>query len=170
MATTILSASGLSFAYRSDAPVLREVGLELKAGEVVALLGPNASGKSTLLRVLLGQLDATGQIAWEERPAAQWGRRELARRVAYLPQSPTYEPLQTVADVLRLGRAAYWSAFGIESSRDAEIVSSVARQHGGSEWPLKPSDCTFLSPDSCLPSDSFLNPSNPLPHPLDEQS
>jgi iron complex transport system ATP-binding protein len=126
--TQVLSASGLSFAYRADAPVLRQVGLEISPGEVVALLGPNASGKSTLLRALLGQLPASGEIRWHDRPITQWTRRELARRVAYLPQAPTYDPLQTVADVLRLGRAAYWSAFGIESARDAQVVAAVAQQ------------------------------------------
>jgi iron complex transport system ATP-binding protein len=47
--------------------------------------------------------------------------------VAYLPQSPSYEPEQRVAEALRLGRAPYWGAFGIESTRDAQVVGEVAR-------------------------------------------
>jgi iron complex transport system ATP-binding protein len=46
--------------------------------------------------------------------------------VAYLPQSPRHEPGQSVADVLRLGRAARWGAFGLESSADERIVLEVA--------------------------------------------
>ncbi|MBV8781446.1 MAG: ABC transporter ATP-binding protein, partial [Phycisphaerae bacterium] len=79
--------------------------LSLAAGEVVALIGPNGSGKSTLMRALLGLVHGDGQIDWEGRPLTQWDRRALARRVAYLPQSPQHEPGQTVRDVLRMGRS-----------------------------------------------------------------
>src|SRR5687768_990741 len=122
---TLLRARDVSFAYGAD-PVLRGVTVALDAGEVVALLGPNGSGKSTLIRALLGQLPAAGDVAWTDRPLASWRRRDLARLVAYLPQSPTFEPEQRVADVLRLGRAPYWRAFGIESPRDEAVVREVA--------------------------------------------
>ena len=124
----LLAATGLSFSY-GDRAVLRDVSLTLSPGQVVALLGPNGSGKSTLLRVLLGQLHPPqpGVVRWDGRPVEHWPRRDLARRVAYLPQSPTAEPGQTVADVLRLGRSPYWGAFGLESPRDVEVVGSVAK-------------------------------------------
>jgi iron complex transport system ATP-binding protein len=47
--------------------------------------------------------------------------------VAYLPQAPTHDVDHRVIDVLRLGRAPYWSAFGIESVHDAEVIERVAR-------------------------------------------
>jgi iron complex transport system ATP-binding protein len=121
----LLDARDIFFAY-GDAPVLRGASLTLGAGEVVTLLGPNGSGKSTLIRALLGQLSAAGAVAWDGQPLAGWRRRDLARVVAYLPQSPAFEPEQTVLDVLRLGRAPYWGAFGVESRRDAEVVAGVA--------------------------------------------
>ncbi|HEX3355396.1 MAG TPA: ABC transporter ATP-binding protein [Tepidisphaeraceae bacterium] len=122
----LLEASNLSFSY-GVRPVLREVGISMSSGEVVALLGPNGSGKTTLLRALLGHLHAAGSINWDRRALSSWTRRELARHVAYLPQTPTFDAGQTVLDVLRLGRAAYWTAFGIESPRDAEVVESNAK-------------------------------------------
>ena len=127
----LLAAVELSFAY-DDRTVLRDVTLTLAPGEVVALLGPNGSGKSTLLRVILGQLPSTpgGAVRWEGRPVEAWRKRDLARKVAYLPQSPTAEPDHRVADVLRLGRSAYWGAFGLESPRDAEVVREVTELLG----------------------------------------
>jgi iron complex transport system ATP-binding protein len=124
----LLKASNVSFAY-GDRIALREVSVDLGAGELVAILGPNGSGKSTLIRALLGHLDVrSGAIEWEGRALHGWRRRELARRVAYLPQSPTADVDQTVADVLRVGRAPYWQAFGIESGRDETVVRDVAAQ------------------------------------------
>src|SRR4051794_3180220 len=108
----LLKASALNFAF-GDVAVLREVSVSLRGGDVVSLLGPNGSGKSTLIRCLLGLLTPrSGTIEWDGCMIGAWSRRELARRVAYLPQTPTVEPQHTVADVLRLGRAAYWTAFG----------------------------------------------------------
>ena len=122
---TLLEAQKISFSY-SKLPVLTDVSLRLTAGEIVGLIGPNGSGKSTLLRVLLGQLPAHGDVSWNGRPLDDWPHRDLARLVAYLPQSPASDPDQTVAEVLLTGRAPYWGAFGVESPRDLKVVRSVA--------------------------------------------
>jgi ABC-type cobalamin/Fe3+-siderophores transport system ATPase subunit len=135
----LLKADELSFAYTTR-PVLRDVSIALSAGEVVGLLGPNGSGKSTLIRVLLGQLQAAGRVQWENRMLRHWRRKDLARRVAYLPQAPTFEPEQRVIDVLRIGRAPYWGAFGVESSRDAQVVARVAQLLDLSDLLARPMD------------------------------
>jgi iron complex transport system ATP-binding protein len=122
----LLNASDVSFSYAERA-VLKNVSVSLGAGEIVALIGPNGSGKSTLLLALLGYLRAAGKIQWEERPLDRWKRRDLARYVAYLPQNPRHDPGQTVLDVLKLGRAPYWGAFGLESDADESVLQDVAR-------------------------------------------
>ncbi|MGE5610441.1 MAG: ABC transporter ATP-binding protein [Bacillota bacterium] len=123
--SNLLQARDVEFAYGERA-VLRKVSMSLAAGEIVALLGPNGSGKSTLIKCLLGHLRAKGDIQWEGRALGAWRRRELARRVAYLPQSPVWEAEQTVLEVMRLGRSPYWQAFGIESARDVAVVKEVS--------------------------------------------
>ncbi len=121
----LLSAASLSFAYAVQR-VLHDVSIQLSPGEVVALIGPNGSGKSTLIKLLCGLLHGNGEIILLEKPLRRWRRRLLARTVAYLPQSPTYEPGDRVAEVLRLGRACYWTAFGLETAHDLDAVARVA--------------------------------------------
>jgi iron complex transport system ATP-binding protein len=123
--TALLAADGLGFSY-GGLRALDGVSLSLSPGEVVAVLGPNGSGKSTLLKVLFGHLPAAGAIRWEDRALSSWPRRQLARLIAYLPQSPSWQPGQKVADVLGLGRAPYWGPLGLESTGDEKAVHSVA--------------------------------------------
>jgi iron complex transport system ATP-binding protein len=122
----LLEVTNLTVSYGENVCAVRDVNLTFLTGEVVALIGPNGSGKSTLIKALLGTVKARGRVKWDGVPVQQWSRRHLARYVAYLAQSPVYEPGQTVRDALRLGRAPYWSMFGIESPRDEQIVSDIA--------------------------------------------
>jgi iron complex transport system ATP-binding protein len=127
----LLQTANLGFTYAgSKVEALRDVNLRLFPGEVIALIGPNGSGKSTLIKLLIGALRGVGEINWDDKPIATWPRRDLARHVAYLAQSPVYEPSQTVLEVMRLGRAPYWRLFGIESTRDAEVVHEIAERVG----------------------------------------
>jgi iron complex transport system ATP-binding protein len=132
VAEALAKTSKLSFCY-GKARALRDVSIELAAGEFVALIGPNGSGKSTLVRLLLGALRGSGDVHWEGRAISSWHLRELSRRVAYLAQHPVYDPDQRVSDVLKMGRAPYWSMFGIESQHDVQIVEAVAREIGVTE-------------------------------------
>jgi iron complex transport system ATP-binding protein len=135
----ILTAKNLSFSYGRQ-HVLHDVSINLAAGELRTILGPNGSGKSTLLRVLLGQLPATGSVEWDARDVRTWRPRDLAKIVAYLPQSPAYEPGQTVADTLRLGRAPYLGPFGLESQSDADVIRQVAGSLALTDWLDRPLD------------------------------
>jgi ABC-type cobalamin/Fe3+-siderophores transport system ATPase subunit len=136
---TLLHSSNLSFQY-GDRQALRSVDITLASGQLVALLGPNGSGKSTLIKCLLGHLHGTGTIDWDGTPLKKWNRRQLARRVAYLPQSPAFEPGQKVIDSLRLGRSPYWSAFGLESPRDEQVVREISARLSLDELLNRPMD------------------------------
>jgi ATP-binding cassette subfamily C exporter for protease/lipase len=68
-------------------PILRDVSLELPAGQVLVILGPSGSGKSTLARVMLGIWgDVKGEVLLDGRPVADWDRVELGPHIGYLPQ------------------------------------------------------------------------------------
>jgi iron complex transport system ATP-binding protein len=123
----MLTARNIHVSY-GDHPALTGVDITLAPGEIVSLLGPNGSGKSTLIQALLGNVTGSGEIHWFDQPLKKWNRRELARRVAYLPQAPVYQPAQRVIEVLQLGRSPYWAGFGLESPRDGEVVARVAGQ------------------------------------------
>ncbi|NJL29513.1 MAG: ABC transporter ATP-binding protein, partial [Thermoanaerobaculia bacterium] len=88
--TTPLEARGLGFGYETRT-VLEGIDLEVRAGEVVGLLGPNGSGKSTLLKVLSGVLPGyTGSALLEGRELRGVARREIARRLAVVPQETSF--------------------------------------------------------------------------------
>ena len=123
--TPLITTQSLRFSY-DVRPVINGISVTFSAGELIALLGPNGSGKSTLIQLLLGHLHGEGEVAWAGKPITQWSRRELAKQIAYLPQSPVFDPSQTVVDALAMGRAPYWAAFGIENSRDMDVVRSVS--------------------------------------------
>ncbi|HIF9237523.1 TPA: ATP-binding cassette domain-containing protein, partial [Photobacterium damselae] len=66
--------------------ILRNVSLQLSAGESVALLGTNGAGKSTLLKLMLGILTPqSGKIELHNKPLNQWRRRDIAKHIAYVP-------------------------------------------------------------------------------------
>lgn len=84
----------------SGRALLREVSMNVGPGEVLALAGPPGTGKSTLLRVILGvQAASAGAVYLDGHATAQWERRSLARFVGYLPQDPVL-PAASVARVI----------------------------------------------------------------------
>lgn len=124
---SILRIDNLTVGY--DRPVLEGVSLTAEPGQMLAIVGPNASGKSTLLAAMLGLLKPTvGAIYWHDRPLADWHQRELAKRVALLPQRPTAAAGHRVSDVLLSGRSPHWNLIGSEEAGAASIVESVAER------------------------------------------
>jgi iron complex transport system ATP-binding protein len=119
---TTLRAEGIAAGYGART-VLHGCTLPIARGEVVAIVGPNGAGKSTLLRVLAGLLPPTsGSVRIDGVDIATLGRRELARRVAVVPQIfDTLFPF-SVREVVGLGRTARLGIFGGASPADAAAV------------------------------------------------
>ena len=87
-------------------------------GEWVAVIGPNGAGKTTVLRAVAGLVGHDGSIAVDGEPVRRLGRRELARRVAVVPQVPLMPGGMAVREYVLLGRTPYVSYAGRESRRD----------------------------------------------------
>jgi iron complex transport system ATP-binding protein len=121
----VLVADRLSFAYRAGARVVDGVSLAVTRGDVVGILGPNGSGKTTLLKLLAGTVaPLSGEVTLDGRPLRTWTRREVARRVAFVPQD-THTPFDfTVLDIVLMGRFPHLGAFTLEGPADL----AVARQ------------------------------------------
>jgi cobalamin transport system ATP-binding protein len=136
----MLSAERVSFAYRAGAPlVVDQVSLAIAPGDMVGVLGPNGSGKTTLLKMLSGTLTPTaGTIQFDRRPLADWKRRDLARRIALVPQD-THAPFDfTVLDIVLMGRFPHLGAFALEGPADLAIAREALASTGTSAFEDRP--------------------------------
>lgn len=115
----------LSFSYGAQ-PLLSGLQVSLQYGEMVGLLGPNGSGKTTFVKLLSGVLrPGQGRILLAGRDLAAWGRRAIARRVAVVPQELQVPFAFTVEQMVALGRTPFVRLFGTQSARDREIVHAA---------------------------------------------
>lgn len=83
--------------------ILDNINLSLNRGEFTALLGPNGTGKSTLLKSLTGEIAAHGQFSLFGQPRDQWASEHLAKHVGVLPQSSSLSFNFTAREVVALG-------------------------------------------------------------------
>ncbi len=113
--------AGVSAGYRGS-DVLHGVDLEVGAGEWVAVIGPNGSGKSTLLKTGAGLVSTTGRISVGVADVAGMRRRELARRVAFVPQTPEVPEGTTVFDYVLLGRTPHIGYWRTETQFDVAVA------------------------------------------------
>jgi iron complex transport system ATP-binding protein len=106
--------------------ILSEIGLDFPAGEVVALVGHNGSGKSSLLKILARQLTpTTGSVAYAGRDLQQYDGRDFARSVAYLPQDLSTGSDMTIRELIACGRYPWHGALGRFSDLDRQKVEAA---------------------------------------------
>jgi iron complex transport system ATP-binding protein len=101
---------------------------DVEPGEWVALIGPNGAGKTTALRALAGLVHYDGRIHVLRDDARAVPRKELARRVALVPQVPLIPGDMTVRGYVMLGRTPHLSYFGSEGRADQRAVDAALEQ------------------------------------------
>lgn len=107
-------------------PVVSQLDLQVRSGELVALVGPNGAGKSTVLSMLSGdRAPGAGDLSVDGEPLGAWSDVELAMRRAVLPQLSTVSFRFQVRDVVAMGRAP-WSS----TASRAEDRTAVERAIG----------------------------------------
>ncbi|MBQ2201040.1 MAG: ABC transporter ATP-binding protein [Clostridia bacterium] len=126
----ILSVRDLSFAYRKT-PVLDRITFTADAGELLAILGPNGVGKTTLFRCILGeQKRCTGAIELDGTDARTLSARETARRIAYIPQAhPAAFPFP-VFDTVLMGTTHRISPLSSPRAAETAIAEEAMRKLG----------------------------------------
>ena len=102
---------------------VRELSLEVSNDEWVMLIGPNGAGKTSVLRALCGLLPFDGAARVDGRDVGTFGRRELARLMAFVPQNPATPSELTVAEYVLLGRTPHLGYLGVDGRRDRKAVA-----------------------------------------------
>lgn len=120
-----ITIRNIEFSY-NGVPALKNINSSIEKGDFVALVGPNGSGKSTLLKCLNGILKVQkGAVLIDEKSIKSFTPNELAREIAYVPQSEYKKAVLTVFDIVLLGRKPYinWKPSEHDFKVTAEILN-----------------------------------------------
>src|SRR5437867_11883965 len=128
---------GVSFAYPASAErrtrpfAIEELSFDIAAGEIVGVIGPNSSGKTTVIRLLTRVPEpVAGQIRLEGVPVRRLVRTELARRVAVVPQGSLPRFPFTVGELVVMGRYPHDPGRYFESPRDRTAAREAMQATG----------------------------------------
>ena len=118
-------AKQLCVGYQNQ-PLIQNIEIELKKGEILTLIGPNGAGKSTILKSIARQLELLGgSVLLEDKNLQSLSGRELAKKMAVVFTKRPHTELMTCEDVVATGRYPYTGRFGVLSAKDHEAVQEA---------------------------------------------
>ncbi len=136
----MLSAEEVSFRYAPDGPlVVNGVSVRLAAGALVGILGPNGSGKTTLLRLLSGtRRPSAGRVMLGDQPLDRRSRRDVARRIAVVPQETELAFEYSAIEIVLMGRHPHLGVFTVEGPEDMRIAREALAATGTADLAERP--------------------------------
>ena len=121
----MLNIKNLCFKYKNE-EVLKDIDFHLEKNDFVGIIGPNGSGKSTLLKNISRILDPNeGVIYLDQKLLNEYSSKELAKKMAVVPQNTNVDFNFTVYDIIMMGRNPYQGKWGKINEKDSEIVNEV---------------------------------------------
>ena len=115
-----IAINGLSYAY-GQTDVLKQVRFFVEKEDFFIIIGPNGSGKTTLMKLMAGlEKPPAGKLSILEREIQNYRKKDLAQKIAFVPQDvPTDFPF-SVTEVVLMGRSPYQGTLGLERAGDVE--------------------------------------------------
>ena len=140
-----ISVESLSYSYpQSGKKVFEDVDFTVAGGDVISLLGPNGTGKSTLLKCLAGVLKAdSGCVRLDGRALGSLSHAERAVKMAYVPQTQSSPFPYPVSEIVMMGRASHLGLFSSPSADDLRETEAAMERVGISDLADRP--CTQIS-------------------------
>ena len=132
-----IEVKNLNFFY-GNRQVLHDISFTANSGEFLSILGPNGVGKSTLFRCVLGLLSGyTGTVHIDGTDVRSFSVREMAKHIAYIPQSSHPIFNYSVSDIVLMGRTSGLSTFRSPKKKDVEICQWAMEKVGISHLALR---------------------------------
>jgi cobalamin transport system ATP-binding protein len=118
----VICAQNINFSYTEKA-VIEDVSFAVKKGQIAAIIGPNGSGKTTLLKIINGTLlPNTGQMLIDGIDTSQWLRKDMAEKVAIVPQENSIVFPFYAEEIVLMGRFPRLGDYRFEGKHDYKIV------------------------------------------------
>lgn len=137
----MINIEDLSLSYDGKSTIITELDLEIEAGTITALVGPNGCGKSTLLRGISRLLKPTqGSVFLDGQKVHSMKAKNLAKQLGILPQSPTAPEGLTVHELVAQGRYPHQNWFQQWSREDEYIVKEALVTTDLTEFADRPVD------------------------------
>lgn len=132
-------ADNVDIAYSNKTLIVEGLSVEIPAGAITALIGANGSGKSTILKTMCRIMaPVKGQVILDGKSIHTQSTKELARKLAILPQNPEAPEGLTVEELIAYGRSPHKSGYGRLNQKDEEIIQWAMRVTEMEEFAKRP--------------------------------
>ena len=135
----MLELKNIVFGYSTERTVLNNISVSFAPDTITSVLGPNGSGKTTMLKILLGLIQPlAGQVLIDGTDLQTIPLKERAKLMAYVPQKHNAVFDYKVIDVVAMGRVAYSNIFSTTSKNDTQIAMECLERMGIAHLSEKP--------------------------------